>query len=71
MFISRAHKTVVAIFFAVVVFQPSAALHTAQAKQPTSVPYTWKNVQIVGGGFVDGIIFHPTEKGIKEQCLSP
>lgn len=26
--------------------------------------YTWKNVQIVGGGFVDGIIFHPTAKGV-------
>ena len=28
------------------------------------VPYHWKNVQINGGGFVDGIIFHPTAKGI-------
>lgn len=27
--------------------------------------YTWKNVQIVGGGFVDGIIFHPTEKNLR------
>jgi photosystem II stability/assembly factor-like uncharacterized protein len=30
-----------------------------------SVPYNWKNVQISGGGFVDGIIFHPTEKGLR------
>jgi hypothetical protein len=30
----------------------------------TSIPYVWKSVQIVGGGFVDGIIFHPTEKGL-------
>lgn len=30
-----------------------------------SVPYTWKNVQIVGGGFVDGIVFHPTAKGVR------
>ena len=22
--------------------------------------YSWKNVQIVGGGFVDGVVFHPT-----------
>jgi hypothetical protein len=29
-----------------------------------SVPYAWKSVQIVGGGFVDGIVFHPTEKGL-------
>ncbi|MBN2167283.1 MAG: hypothetical protein JW717_13485 [Marinilabiliaceae bacterium] len=27
--------------------------------------YNWKNVQIVGGGFVDGIIFHPTEKNLR------
>lgn len=37
----------------------------AQNSVPTSVPYTWKNVQIVGGGFVDGIIFHPTAKGVR------
>lgn len=27
-------------------------------------PYVWKNVQYVGGGFVDGIVFHPKEKGL-------
>lgn len=29
-----------------------------------SVPYTWRNVQIVGGGFVSGIITHPTARGL-------
>jgi hypothetical protein len=33
-----------------------------------SVPYSWKSVQIVGGGFVDGIVFHPTAKGYG-RCL--
>src|SRR5580658_4895294 len=28
-------------------------------------PYVWKSVQIVGGGFVDGIVFHPTAKGVR------
>ncbi len=28
------------------------------------VPYTWKNVVILGGGFVSGIVFSPTEKGL-------
>lgn len=31
----------------------------------TAQPYHWKSVQIVGGGFVDGIIFHPKAKGIR------
>jgi hypothetical protein len=44
------------------------ALHLRAAAQPPRglpqwVPYTWKSVRIVGGGFVDGIVFHPTEKG--------
>jgi hypothetical protein len=32
---------------------------------PRPLPYKWKNVQIVGGGFVDGIVFHPTVKGVR------
>jgi photosystem II stability/assembly factor-like uncharacterized protein len=36
----------------------------AQESAPKTVPYVWKNVQYVGGGFVDGIVFHPTEKGL-------
>lgn len=26
--------------------------------------YTWKNVQILGGGYVPGVAFHPTAKGV-------
>ena len=37
----------------------------AQGQKINAMPYTWKNVQIVGGGFVDGIIFHPTAKGVR------
>ncbi len=33
--------------------------------QPASVPYTWKSVQMVGCGFVDGIVFHPTAPGVR------
>jgi photosystem II stability/assembly factor-like uncharacterized protein len=29
-----------------------------------SVPYAWKNVVVLGGGFVSGIIFSPVEKGL-------
>jgi photosystem II stability/assembly factor-like uncharacterized protein len=38
---------------------------TASAQSPQQTPYSWKNVQIVGGGFVDGIIFHPTASGVR------
>lgn len=27
--------------------------------------YEWKSVQIVGGGFCDGIVFHPTAKNVR------
>src|ERR1017187_8494779 len=37
----------------------------AQGKGPAAQPYTWKSVQIVGGGFVDGIVFHPTATGVR------
>lgn len=43
----------------------TATASYAQGKKPASVPYTWKSVQMVGGGFVDGIVFHPTEKGLR------
>jgi photosystem II stability/assembly factor-like uncharacterized protein len=32
---------------------------------PSTAPYVWKNVQMVGGGFVDGIIFHPTARDVR------
>jgi photosystem II stability/assembly factor-like uncharacterized protein len=48
----------------VLALQPLLAAQT-QFSTPASVPYAWKSVQIVGGGFVDGIIFHPTEKGLR------
>ena len=41
------------------------AAPTAAAKPPASIPYRWKSVQMVGGGFVDGIVFHPTTQGVR------
>ncbi|MGB8480427.1 MAG: hypothetical protein WCE63_16595 [Acidobacteriaceae bacterium] len=42
-------------------FSATAAL----AQNPKSAPYTWKSAQIVGGVFVDGIIFHPTARNVR------
>ncbi len=43
------------------------ANEAVQAQPPAAPPppYVWKSVQMVGGGFVDGIVFHPTEKGLR------
>lgn len=38
---------------------------TAAAQNAAQANYTWKNVQIVGGGFVDGIIFHPSAPNVR------
>lgn len=43
-----------------------AACSAAVAAEPSSAQhYAWKNVQIVGGGFVDGVIFHPSALGVR------
>ncbi|MEU9236099.1 RICIN domain-containing protein [Streptomyces subrutilus] len=34
------------------------------AKAPGSGPYTWRNAQVVGGGYVTGLVFNPREKGL-------
>ena len=34
------------------------------AEPPPSQPYVWRNVAMGGGGFVDGIVFHPSAKNL-------
>jgi len=34
------------------------------ATTPSAAAYRWQNVQIVGGGFVDGIVFNPSRPGL-------
>lgn len=41
------------------------AVLAAVSQSPQQQPYSWKSVQIVGGGFVDGVIFHPTAPGVR------
>lgn len=40
------------------------ALAEPAAHAISSEPYQWKSVQIGGGGFVTGLVFHPAEKGL-------
>jgi photosystem II stability/assembly factor-like uncharacterized protein len=49
------------LFLCIISFQLFAQKERTKVLQP----YSWKNVQIVGGGFVDGIIFHPKAKGLR------
>ena len=62
-----AHRVIAVVFASVLIALAFLIPATAQnpAGKPASEPYTWKSVQIVGGGFVDGIIFHPTAKGVR------
>jgi photosystem II stability/assembly factor-like uncharacterized protein len=54
--LAAAALSALSAFSAIAVAQPASV--------PASIPYTWKSVQIVGGGFVDGLVFHPTAKDV-------
>jgi xyloglucan-specific exo-beta-1,4-glucanase len=36
----------------------------ALAAPPTVQPYSWNTVEVLGGGFVSGVVYHPSEKGL-------
>ncbi len=42
----------------------AAASGSNEGKGPQAVPYEWKSVAIVGGGFVTGLIYSPVKAGI-------
>ncbi|MFD9357280.1 RICIN domain-containing protein [Streptomyces sp. NPDC060031] len=37
---------------------------TAKAQAAGTGPYVWNNAQVVGGGYVTGLVFNPREKGL-------
>lgn len=43
----------------------SLLLAACGAPKQGPVAYDWKSVQIVGAGFVDGIVFHPSAQGVR------
>src|SRR5262245_35670406 len=53
--LARRARGLIAIMLAVLTSSPLCAL--AQT-------YTWRNVEITGGGFVPGVIFNPTERDL-------
>lgn len=48
----------------VTAFILAANYNTRISAQQADQQYNWKSVQIRGGGFVDGLIYHPAEKGL-------
>ncbi len=57
-------KTLLKTLLLAALFPITISAQNAPSQTLTSAPYRWKNVQIVGGGFVDGIVFHPTARGV-------
>ncbi|MCY0924634.1 RICIN domain-containing protein [Streptomyces sp. H27-H1] len=43
---------------------PAQAAGAGGADQTAAGPYVWKNAQVVGGGYVTGLVFNPREKGL-------
>ncbi|AKN72346.1 carbohydrate-binding protein [Streptomyces sp. PBH53] len=39
-------------------------VRTARTRTAAAGPYVWKNAQVVGGGYVTGLVFNPREKGL-------
>jgi photosystem II stability/assembly factor-like uncharacterized protein len=60
----RLPEIILSVFFLTGSGHFAANAQTLALQKPSCAPYYWKSVQIVGGGFVDGIVFHPTEKGL-------
>src|SRR5437764_3392764 len=46
------------------IFTALATLPGARAVNVTSEPYVWKNVKVVAGGYIPGIVFSRAEKGL-------
>ena len=69
------HRVFAVVFASFLIASAFLIPATAQnpAGKPASEPYAWKSVQIVGGGFVDGIVLHPTAKGytIFAEAIEP
>lgn len=70
---SRLHRALVLVLThcsaLVAVASPAASTGSASAAlaagaQPRAERYVWRNVAIGGGGFVTGLILHPTERGL-------
>jgi hypothetical protein len=62
MIILKTFRTVIFLLIAILMLQCKPETKEIKA---ASGNYIWKSVQVAGGGFVDGIIFYPTEKNLR------
>src|ERR1039458_5516116 len=61
-FMKNLHKLFYVLVASVALWPRAAAAQTRIGTPPSS--YVWRNVTMGGGGFVTGIIFHPTAKNL-------
>ena len=54
----------VSLAIGLVLASPGPWLAHAQGNPPPTEPHRWRNVSILGGGFVTGITFSPAEEGL-------
>jgi xyloglucan-specific exo-beta-1,4-glucanase len=60
----RARLTAIGLVAAVTAGVNAASVATAPTAAAASTGYTWGNAEVVGGGFVPGIILSQTEKNL-------
>jgi photosystem II stability/assembly factor-like uncharacterized protein len=66
MALDRRSATAAALVLAVAGSATAAAVHAGIGRSPAAQqPYAWHSVAFVGGGFVTGIVFHPTARDVR------
>src|ERR1039457_7318089 len=64
----RRFRAALIAVLAIVTFHLAINAQNTQGKKPAAVPYTWKSVQMVGGGYVDGVRSEEHTSELQSPC---